>query len=338
MLPNLFSQPVLAYYLHNLSPFLIQFSEGFGLRWYGLGYLAGFVAAFLLVKDLSKRGVAAVPENQVSEFIFWACLLGVFLGGRVGYMLLYDLQTFIHNPLIFIRVWEGGMASHGGIAGLMIYLYVYSRRHKVSWLGLGDLICATAPVGIFCVRCANFINGELYGRATTVPWAMQFPAEILERRDLAEKVFEHLKIYPATVNEVYQVIHGYIAQARTDPQAQEFLRGILTPRHPSQFYEAGLEGATLFLILYPIARSGKAPQGFVAGLFFLLYAIFRVTIENFREPDASLIGPLTRGQFYSVFMVLIGIGFLIYSLKRGRIVETWQESKKAKTGEAAAAK
>jgi phosphatidylglycerol:prolipoprotein diacylglycerol transferase len=329
MLPDAFS-PLLAYYLHDLSPFVVRFTEGFGLRWYGLGYLAGFVAAFLLVKGMAKKGVCAVPENQVSEFIFWACLLGVFVGGRVGSMLLYDFGNFLQNPLIVFKVWEGGMASHGGIAGLMIYLFWYSHRHNISWLGVGDMICATAPVGIFCVRCANFINGELYGRPANVPWAVQFPAELLDNQELATRVFAKLQVFPATIHEMYGVLHQYIEQARTDPAAQEFLRGILTPRHPSQFYEAGLEGALLFAILFPLARSGKAPQGLVSGLFFVLYAIFRIVVEGFREPDASLIGPLTRGQFYSVFMIAIGLGFIVFALKRGRIAETWVPGGKEK--------
>jgi phosphatidylglycerol---prolipoprotein diacylglyceryl transferase len=301
-----------AFYVHHLSPFLIQFNEQFGIRWYGLAYIAGFIAAFYIMKWLARKGYGSLKENQVGDFIFYAALFGVLVGGRVGYVLFYRPSMLTEDPLGIFRVWDGGMASHGGILGLVVFSWIYARQHRISWTGIGDNLVAVAPVGLFFGRMANFINGELYGRATTVPWAMQFPAELLDHQDEATRAIEQtIKIDPHLNN-----VPALIAAARDNAQVREILAGILTPRHPSQLYEASLEGILLFALLITIRLKFKQSNGVTTGCFFILYPVMRITGEFFREPDAPLTGPFTRGQFLSLFMFLVGAAFLLTALRK----------------------
>ncbi|MBV9297718.1 MAG: prolipoprotein diacylglyceryl transferase [Verrucomicrobia bacterium] len=295
-----------AFYVHHLSPFLIQFNDQFGIRWYGLAYIAGFIAAFYLMKWLARNGYGSLRENQVGDFVFYAALFGVLIGGRLGYVLFYRPSMLSEDPLGIFRVWDGGMASHGGIIGLIIFSAIYARRHHISWTGIGDNLVAVAPIGLFCGRIANFVNGELYGRTTTVPWAIQFPAELLDRPKEAALAIEQTSKIDASLNNVPTII----AAARHSVQVREILAGVLTPRHPSQLYEAFLEGALLFALLIFIRLKFKKPDGVATGCFFLFYPIMRIIGEAFREPDAPLTGPFTRGQFLSLFMFIAGIGFL----------------------------
>ncbi|MBV8223792.1 MAG: prolipoprotein diacylglyceryl transferase [Verrucomicrobia bacterium] len=301
-----------AFYVHHLSPFLIQFSDQIGIRWYGLAYIAGFVAAFYLMKWLARKGYGSLRENQVGDFVFYAALFGVLVGGRIGYVLFYRPNMLTEDPIGIFRVWDGGMASHGGILGLIIFSGIYARRHQISWTGIGDNIVTAAPIGIFFGRLANFINGELYGRITNVPWAMQFPAELLDHPNEAARAIEQTtKIDPA-LNSAPVII----AAARHSEAVRHILAGILTPRHPSQLYEACLEGVLLFSLLLLIRLKFRKPDGVTTGCFFILYPIMRIIGEFFREPDAPLTGPFTRGQFLSLFMFLVGIAFLWVALRR----------------------
>ncbi|HYY29471.1 MAG TPA: prolipoprotein diacylglyceryl transferase [Chthoniobacterales bacterium] len=301
-----------AFYVHHLSPFLIQFSNQIGIRWYGLAYIAGFVAAFYLMKWLAQKGYGSLRENQVGDFVFYAALFGVLIGGRIGYVLFYRPSMLTEDPLGIFRVWDGGMASHGGILGLIIFSGIYARRHQISWTGIGDNLVTAAPIGIFFGRLANFINGELYGRITNVPWAMQFPAELLDHPNEAARAIEQTtKIDPALNNAP-----AIIAAARHSEAVRHILAGILTPRHPSQLYEACLEGVLLFSLLLLIRLKFRKPDGVTTGCFFILYPTMRIIGEFFREPDAPLTGPFTRGQFLSLFMFLVGIAFLWVALRR----------------------
>jgi phosphatidylglycerol:prolipoprotein diacylglycerol transferase len=296
----------LGFYVHHLSPFLIQFNEQFGIRWYGLAYIAGFVSAFYLMKWLARKGYGSLRENQVGDFVFYAALFGVLVGGRLGYVLFYRPSMLTEDPLGIFRVWDGGMASHGGILGLIIFSGIYARRHRISWTGIGDNLVAVAPIGLFFGRMANFINGELYGRITNVPWAMQFPAELLDHPDEATLAIQQtIKVDPNLNN-----VPAIIAAARHSAQVREILGTILTPRHPSQLYEAFFEGILLFTLLILIRLKFKKPDGVTTGCFFILYPVMRIIGEFFREPDAPLTGPLTRGQFLSLFMFVVGALFL----------------------------
>jgi phosphatidylglycerol---prolipoprotein diacylglyceryl transferase len=304
----------LAFYVHHLSPFLIQFNEQLGIRWYGLAYIAGFIAALYLMKWLARKGYGALKENQVGDFVFYAAIFGVLVGGRLGYVLFYRPNMLTEDPLSILRVWDGGMASHGGILGLVIFSWVYARRHHLSWTGIGDNIVTAAPIGLFAGRLANFINGELFGRAASVPWAMQFPAELLDHPDEASQAIQKAVQIDPSLNTVPAIIDA----ARHSAPLREMLATVLTPRHPSQLYEACLEGVVLFTCLFLIRLKFRRPDGVTTGCFFILYPLMRIIGEFFREPDAPLTGPFTRGQFLSLFMFLIGALFLLSAGKKAR--------------------
>ncbi|MCX8493758.1 MAG: prolipoprotein diacylglyceryl transferase [Chthoniobacterales bacterium] len=300
---------LLAYYIHDLSPFLIQIG-GFGLRWYGLAYLAGFIVGILLYKHLAKRGYSDLRPDQVTDFITMSALFGVLLGGRLGYMLFYDGDRFFHDPLIFFRVWEGGMASHGGILGLTFYTIWYARRHRLSFRNLADNLVVVGPVGVFFGRCANFINGELYGRVTDVFWAVQFPKEILVYPpDHLERLLSKTVAVDPSLGSPEAVIAGVTASQ----PLRELLAVEIAPRYPSQLVEAGLEGLFLFALLWMLRTRVRLANGVLTGVFFIAYAVVRFLGECFREPDAPLTGMLTRGRFLSLFMILIGIFFLLWA-------------------------
>jgi len=224
----------------------------------------------------------------------------------------------ILHPLEIFQVWDGGMASHGGILGLVIFSFFYARRHHISWTGIGDNLVAVAPLGLLFGRLANFVNGELYGRPTTVPWAMQFPSELLDPSFPADKVSAVVGKCEAIdpgIAHAMDPVRAIITAARTDPQIREVLSQFLTPRHPSQLYEALLEGLLLFALLMTIRLRFRQPNGVTTGCFFILYPLMRIIGECFREPDAPLTGPFTRGQFLSLFMFLVGIAFLVYAVR-----------------------
>jgi len=302
----------LAYYVHHLNPFLIRFYDQFGIRWYGVAYLCGFIAAFYLLKWLARKGYGSLAEGQVADFTFYAALFGVLLGGRLGYVLFYRPEM-LTDPISILRVTDGGMASHGGIIGLFIFSWIYARRHKISWTGIGDNLVAVAPIGLLFGRIANFINGELWGHPTNVPWAVQFPSELLDYPDKAQAAIDQCSALSPNLDSVNAIIDA----TRTNPQVREILSHILTPRHPSQLYEALLEGVLLFVCLITIRLRFRKPDGLTTGCFFLLYPIMRIIGETFRVPDAPLTGPFTRGQFLSLFMFLIALGFF------WRVWKTW---------------
>jgi len=309
-----------AYYVHNLSPFLIEFSHGVGVRWYGLSYVTGFLVGILLYKRLATRGYSDIKADAVTDFIVGCAIFGVVLGGRLGYMLFYDLHSFLANPLIIFKLWDGGMASHGGIIGIVIYTLWYARRHRVSWRNLCDNIAVVGPLGLMFGRIANFINGELYGRAASVPWAMQFPKELA-----APGPEQDAAIQAATaINPAWNTPEAIVQAARTSPQLRHALGGILTPRHPSQLYEAALEGAFLFALLYVLRTRFRLANGVLAGVFFIAYAGVRILGELFREPDAPLTGPFTRGQFLSLFLVILGLCFILSARLRPAWPPRWR--------------
>ncbi|HLS27594.1 MAG TPA: prolipoprotein diacylglyceryl transferase [Opitutales bacterium] len=263
------------YWVHDLSPFLIEFSEGVGIRYYGLAYLAAFATAFGLLSYYHRRKRSPLDNDQLSTS-FFAIIIGVLAGGRIGYFLFYDFAAFRADPLVLFRVWEGGMASHGGFIGVALAILWIARTQRMPVLQLADLLVTVAPPGIFFGRIANFINGELWGKITTVSWAVRFPQSVPPGTPVEE----------------------------------------IPARHPSQLYEAGLEGLVLFIYLQ--YRFWKTPvvkrsPGQLTGEFFIGYAIARIVSEVFREPDAGLILGMSRGTFYSIFLIAIGIGFIVYA-------------------------
>lgn len=306
---------MLAYYLHDFDPFIFHIWGSFGPRWYGMAYVLAFACGFWLLRVLAQRGYTQLRVEQVGDFITWGALFGVMLGGRLGYVLFYHPEM-LRDPLSVAQVWEGGMSSHGGMLGLIAFTFWYARRHKISWTNLGDNLVVVAPIGLFFGRCANFINGELYGRVATVSWAMLFPKELLEPENAAEA--ERALAAAQQVDPRLTTPEAIVSGLHSQPQLREVLRPILTPRHPSQIYEALLEGVFLFTILWLVRTRTRQPDGVLTGLFFLCYAIFRIVAEYFREPDASLILGFTRGQFFSFFLIAIGLAFIIVGKIRNR--------------------
>lgn len=337
-----------AVYVHNLDPVALPLFGNMALRWYGLAYLFGFLGGFLLLRHLARKGLWVLKPEQTGDFIAAAALFGVFLGGRLGYILFYHLPkhgfgSIASDPLLIFRVWEGGMASHGGILGLVIFTFFYAMKHKVSWTGLGDGLCVVAPVGLFFGRAANFINGELYGRvAEGVSWAVKFPLSLMDTKAPESGSFEAASAAAVTVDPSlmasYQAMqdaapknYGQAQQAffdlllesnRKSDKVSEAISPYLQPRHPSQVYEGLLEGLLLFSILWIVRVCfPKAPNGLLTGLFFGLYATFRIFAEQFREPDAAWVveNLITQGQFLSFFMYLFSAAFIIFAWRqRGR--------------------
>jgi len=314
---------VFATYVHNLNPIILPISGAIALRWYGLAYLMGFVCGFLLLRNLAQRRLWVLKPEQTGDFIAAAALFGVFLGGRIGYILMYQLpktgwEELMKDPFLVLRVWEGGMASHGGILGLVIFTWVYAKRQKVTWTGLGDGLCVVAPVGLFFGRMANFINGELYGRVCSgVAWAVKFPLSLTEEPvEIQNHVWlECVRVDPK-VAAAPESIQTLADASRHNPEITKILGEFLPARHPSQIYEGLLEGALLFSILWFVrTRFPKAPDGLLTGLFFALYASFRIFGEQFREPDAAMVGSLTKGQFFSVFMFLFAAMFFAHACR-----------------------
>lgn len=272
--------PQSGYWVHDLDPFLIQFPEGFpleGIRWYGVAYLAGFLVAALLLRFYYKKGRSPLDSEQQTNLLT-AIILGTIIGGRLGFLLLYDTTAFLSNPLIFFQVWKGGMASHGGMLGIVAGVWWFARIHKIAFWKLADIVVTLGPAGVLFGRLANFINAELWGKPTEVAWAVIFPV-----RDAAGQ-----------------------------------LMGYTMPVHPSQLYEAALEG--LFLLLYTQWRFWKTrvtqeTPGRLASEFLVAYGLVRIFGELFREPDAGLILGISRGSFYSIIMI-VGGAYLWVATKR----------------------
>ena len=258
-----------SHWVHDLSPFLIQFTDTIGIRYYGLAYLVGFAIGGYLLYRAAVRKRLNLPPEAVAD-LMTALVLGVMIGGRLGYYLLYEPQSVLRDPLQLLRVWEGGMASHGGFIGVGLAMFWFARKHRSSFWGISDAVIAMAPLGVGLGRVANFINGELPGRVSQVKWAVIFPTH----------------------------------------EAPGTPIGMIDPRHPSQLYAAFLEGFLIFAYLQWRFWRTNAPvktPGRITGEFLIIYAIARGITEMFREPDAGLILGLTRGTFYSIFMIVAGV-------------------------------
>lgn len=314
-------------YVHDIDPVIWKITDAIQLRWYGLAYLSGFVAGYYLLRNLASRKLWVLPPQKTGDFIAAAALFGVFLGGRLGYLLFYQIpetgwRQWMADPWVMVRVWEGGMASHGGILGLMILTWFYAKKHAVTWTGLGDGLCVVAPLGLMFGRLANWINGELYGRAADVAWAMKFPMSLSEEsQSVQSAAWQACTAVESSLADA-RSLSDLAATARSNHAVRETLAEFLTPRHPSQLYEATLEGLVLFAILWWVRVTWKkAPDGTLTSLFFALYALFRIVCEQFREPDAATIGWLTKGQFYSTFMLLAAAAFAWHAW-RGRNAES----------------
>lgn len=235
------------------------------IRWYGMMYLLGFLAAYWLGRRRARLPWSPLQPEQVEDLIFYGAL-GAVLGGRVGYVFFYGFDHFLSDPLWLFRVWEGGMAFHGGLLGVFVALILYAKRIDKPIGEVADFVAPLAPIGLGLGRLANFINAELFGRVSDVPWAMVFPTDEL-----------------------------------------------MLPRHPSQLYQAMLEGVVLLLVLLFFSRKVR-PRWSVSGLFLLGYGVARYCVEFYREPDALLAFEwMTRGQLLSLPMIFVGFVMIILS-------------------------
>lgn len=249
----------------TIDPVLIELGP-FALRWYALAYIAGLLLGWRYLRVLVRRPGWAASAEIVDDFLFYATL-GVVIGGRLGYVVFYNPSYFLTHPLEIVAVWQGGMAFHGGLIGVAVGAWYTARQHGLAPLELGDAAAVAAPIGLFFGRIANFINGELYGRPSELPWAMVFPA------------------------------------------------GGPLPRHPSQLYEAALEGLVLFAVMAWLARGGYEPsrRGRLAGVFLVGYGLARFAVEFVRQPDPQLglvLGVVTMGQLLSLPMIALGAGLI----------------------------
>ena len=258
----------------NIDP--VAFSIGpLDVHWYGLMYLAAFASAWLLAVRHSVRAWSPVRRQKVEDLVVYAAF-GVIIGGRCGYVLFYNFDKWLADPLWLLRLWEGGMSFHGGLLGVIVALALFARQVRQPLLAVTDFVAPMVPLGLGFGRIGNFIGQELWGRPTDGPWGMIFPMD------------------PAQLS-----------------------------RHPSQLYQAFLEGLVLFAVLIWFSRKPR-PAGMISGLFLSLYGLFRFLVEFVREPDAhigfDMLGWMTRGQLLSLPMVAAGLGLIVYAVLRDRAI------------------
>jgi phosphatidylglycerol---prolipoprotein diacylglyceryl transferase len=392
---------VLAYYVHHLNPIIVNLGP-IQPRWYGFAYLMGFLGAYLLIQKSSRDGMLRLAPDKVPDLVLNGCIFGVLVGGRLGFVLFYDLPNALRDhvtPLLWsfegsfpywglLRVNKGGMSAHGGVVFTILALIWFARKYKVSVINIGDAACMVVPIGLFFGRIANFINGELYGHPSSVAWAVKFPSEIYaptngnmevpaskllqmqqavaahiglhwpdlssqevrdfvsnndhrDLHDLLVKQFGALdfnsvtqlsdmkrtiatyvtmdptSIMPADLGEWWQHGHDALTQVMG-----HWFDTILPARHPSQLYEALLEGALLFVICWTIGRIWRK-DGMASGAFLTFYPIMRIIGEHFRVGDSALSGSqsvVSAGVILSLAMFVPGVIYWIYWIKKDRRV------------------
>jgi len=264
------------HFVDNLNPVFVHLGP-LQIRWYGVMYGLSFIIGYYLLCYLARKRGVPLDSDGVADLVLYL-VMGVIVGGRLGYVLFYNLGYYLHHPAQIVAVWDGGMSFHGGLIAVIVAGLLFSRKTKIPFWNLAELVVPVAPLGLFLGRLGNFINGELWGRPSNVPWAMIFPRAPL--------------------------VHGK-----------------MVPRHPSQLYEAILEGLVLFTILWLLAQRPR-PKGVIFGTFLALYGTFRCFVEFFRQPDPQLGyvgGVITMGQILSIPMILIGIGIIVWATRRSRL-------------------
>jgi phosphatidylglycerol:prolipoprotein diacylglycerol transferase len=254
-------------YIHDLNPILIKFGF-FEIRWYSLAYIFGILLGWWFAKriiDYKNQNKTITFNSKIFDDLISYIIISLIIGGRLGYVIFYNLSYYLNNPFDVIKIWQGGMSFHGSLIGIVLGTYLFSKKVKINSFFFLDLIACVAPIGIFFGRIANFINGELYGKPTSLFLSVIFPK----------------------VDEI--------------------------PRHPSQLYEATLEGIVLFIILIILVYQKSTKTGVVSALFMILYGSFRIISEQFREPDIQigyLFDLFSMGSILSFFMILIGLFIL----------------------------
>lgn len=257
----------------NLNPEIFSIG-GISIKWYGIAYVASIIIGWKYVNLISQKNNFSVSKKNIDDLVIWLAI-GIIIGGRIGYTLFYQPIFYINNPLKILEIWNGGMSFHGGLIGVIISLFIFSKLRRISLLLISDMLAIVTPIGLFFGRIANFINQELWGRITTVPWAFEFP-----------------------------------------------LAGNL-PRHPSQLYEALLEGLALYLLLAYLWHftNLKNKYGLITGVFISGYSTIRFFVEFFREPDSYLgfiFYKFSMGQILSVPFAISGIILILFSLNKNK--------------------
>jgi len=258
------------HFVDNLNPVAVHLGP-LQIHWYGVMYALAFIIGYFLLCYLAQKRRLPLDRDAVAELVLYL-VAGVLLGGRLGYVLFYNLPYYLRHPAQIIAVWDGGMSFHGGLIGVIVAGALFARKTGIGFLTLADLVVPVVPVGLFLGRIGNFINGELWGRPSNVPWAMIFPRAPL--------------------------VHG-----------------MMVPRHPSQLYEAAMEGLVLFAIVWTIAHR-RPPDGILLGTFLTFYGLFRCLAEFFRQPDPQLGyigGVITMGQILSIPMIIVGLAIIIWA-------------------------
>ncbi len=340
-------------WLHTLSPFALRISGGFGVRWYGLSYILGFVLGWWVLKQLAQRGLVLIPAERVGEAIV-TVIMGVLIGGRLGYCLFYQPGLFVDFDGSFpfwgvLKIHEGGMASHGGMIGVTAAAWWVSRGFKVEggeggsgervgrcpMLHVMDALALVAPIGVFFGRVANFINGELLGKIVAAPgqaapwWAVRYPQEVVdaghapalsdEQGWALDRLVSETAPTAATFEEGYRRVMERVWAGDAETIAR--LEPLLSARHPSQLYQAVAEGLVVGAVVWGVFREPRRP-GVVSAWFLMTYGVLRIATEFYRLPDAHLASArvlgLSRGQWLSALMIVLGAGLLLYAVRSGR--------------------
>lgn len=344
-------------WLHDLSPFALQLGDGFGLRWYGLSYAAGFVAAYLLMRWLAGRGLIQIPRDRIADAMTYL-IVGVILGGRLGYCLFYDISLLTSFSgsfpfWSFFALNKGGMASHGGMVGVIVACWLIARGFRddsgavigrTTPLHVMDVMALAATPGLFFGRVANFVNGELLGKIVAMPgqpapwWSVRFPQEMFsplidkgghrpplapEQAIALQRLIDANRASGDTEERAYQRLLDLLQSgpAETSKRIASELAPLVSARHPSQLYQAFAEGIVLGVVLLLLWRVPRAP-GVIAAWFLIVYGVLRVVTEFWRLPDAQLavqrLAGLSRGQWLSVLMVVAGFALLRFALVRAK--------------------
>ncbi len=353
--------------VHDLSPFILKFpdtalwGDQFGFRWYGFSYMLGFICAYYIICWLAERQRAGLTREMVGDFVTYAAI-GTLVGGRLGYCLFYDQSLFFsfRSSIPFwgvLAVNEGGMASHGGIIGIVVGCMLYARKTGLNYVYLLDVASIVGPIGVFFGRIANFINGELVGRvaAPDFPLAVKFPSDILnwptydfDRLATLSPVVEKIgtasskwaellskyKVDQVSRDQVFATLYRVIHEIQNGNSAvKDLIAPVLDPKHPSQIYAALSEGVFTFCVLFFLARKSRRP-GFIAGSFVITYSIVRTLNEQFRAPDIQLgyqLWDLTRGQWLSIAMFMVGVVLIFFwSRTQSQTVFGWQRGQDVK--------
>lgn len=342
-------------YTHSLSPFLIEFSQGVGLRWYGLSYIAAFICATYIIKWKVSNSESVLKTKEVSDFVYFVAF-GILIGGRLGYCLFYAPHLFLEWSSSFpfwgiLELHKGGMASHGGMLGVIGACYLYARKKQLNFLHLVDLAALSSGIGLFFGRLANFINGELYGRVCVEAcafgvrfpqevfrWMQEMPSKLNSLAPLVEKMSEknigvtgqslNTEVWNSWVSELinsssqarYNIsvwLNKIIVLAENgNPVVIEHLN-VLSVRYPSQIFQALLEGLLVFILCFVVWLKPR-PVGFITALFGLLYSLARIVGEAYRMPDLGIgfqLWGLTRGQWLSLVFIAISSLFLLFSIR-----------------------